>query len=121
MLPHGNSPGKNVAMRALGVEVIEHGHDFQASREYSIELAAERGLELVPPYHADLVLGAATYARELFEAVSNLDSVYVGVGMGTGISGLIGVRDLLGLQTEIVGVVAQRAPQRRCPLLLARS
>ncbi|HEY5456433.1 MAG TPA: threonine dehydratase [Acidothermaceae bacterium] len=110
VVPHGNSPDKNAAMRALGAQVIEHGHDFQASREYSNEIAAERGLELVPPYHADLVLGVATYARELLTAVSDLDMVYVPVGMGTGISGLIGVRDLLGLQTEIVGVVSERAP-----------
>ena len=110
VVPHGNSPDKNAAMRAFGADVIEHGHDYQASREYSLELAAERGLEPVPPYHPDLVLGVATYARELFEAVGDLDTVYVGVGMGTGISGLIGVRDLLGLRTEIVGVVAEVAP-----------
>jgi threonine dehydratase len=30
--------------------------------------------------------------------------------MGSGISGLIGVRDLLGLRTEVIGVVAERAP-----------
>jgi threonine dehydratase len=110
VVPHGNSLDKNAAMRAFGAEVIEHGHDYQASREYSLELAAQRGLEPVPPYHPDLVLGVATYARELFEAAGELDTVYVGVGMGTGISGLIGVRDLLGLRTEIVGVVAKVAP-----------
>jgi threonine dehydratase len=110
VVPHGNSPDKNAAMRAFGAEVIEHGHDYQASREYSMELAAERGLEPVPPFHPDLVLGVATYARELFEAVGDLDTVYVGVGMATGICGLIRVRDLLGLRTEIVGVVAEMAP-----------
>jgi threonine dehydratase len=110
VVPHGNSPDKNAAMRAFGAEVIEHGHDYQASREYSMELAAERGLEPVPPHHADLVLGVATYARELFEAAGELDTVYVGVGMATGICGLIGVRDLLGLRTEIVGVVSEMAP-----------
>jgi threonine dehydratase len=110
VVPHGNSPDKNAAMRAFGAEVIEHGHDYQASREYSIDLAAQRGLEPVPPYHPDLVLGVATYARELFDAVGELDTVYVGVGMATGICGLIGVRDLLGLRTEIVGVVAEMAP-----------
>jgi len=30
--------------------------------------------------------------------------------MGTGICGLIGVRDLLGLSTEVIGVVADEAP-----------
>jgi threonine dehydratase len=70
----------------------------------------EGGLHLVPPFHRELVLGVAIYARELFEAVGDLDAVYVPVGMGSGSCGLIGVRDLLGLNTEIVGVVSDRAP-----------
>jgi threonine dehydratase len=110
VVPHGNSVDKNAAMRGFGAEVIEYGHDFQAARERSAEIAAERGLELVPPFHPDLVLGVATYARELFDAVGELDAVYVGVGMGTGIGALIRVRDLLGLRTEVVGVVAKQAP-----------
>ena len=110
VVPEGNSPDKNAAMRGFGAQVVVHGHDFQAARERSVELASRGGLEAVPPYHRDLVLGVATYARELFEAVPDLDTVYVPVGMGSGISGLIGVRDLMGLRTEIVGVVSDRAP-----------
>src|SRR5262249_8172336 len=78
--------------------------------EHASELAAaDPRLEVVPPFHADLVLGVATYALELFTAVPDIDTVYVPVGMGSGICGLMGVRDLLGLPTEIVGVVAERA------------
>jgi threonine dehydratase len=109
VVPHGNSRDKNAAMRAFGAELIEHGRDFQESREHAAGLAAERGLELVPSFHPDLVVGVATYAHELFTAVPDLDVVYVPVGMGSGICGLIGVRDLLGLRTEIVGVVSERA------------
>jgi threonine dehydratase len=110
VVPHGNSPDKNAAMRSLGAQVIEHGHDYQAAREHVAALAAaDPRLEFVPPFHPDLVLGVATYALELFEAVPDLDTVYVPVGMGSGACGLIGVRDLLGLRTKIVGVVAERA------------
>jgi threonine dehydratase len=63
----------------------------------------------VPSYHRDLVAGVATYARELF-AAGAFDVVYVPIGLGSGISGIITVRDLLGLDTEIVGVVAERFP-----------
>jgi len=108
--PVGNSPDKNASMRGWGAELIEHGHDFQASREHAEVLARERGLEMVPSYHRDLVLGVATYALELFDAVEDLDTVYVPVGMGSGVCGLITARDLLGLRTEIVGVVAANAP-----------
>jgi threonine dehydratase len=110
VVPHGNSPDKNAAMEGFGAELIEHGHDFQAAREHASAVGAQRGLETVPSYHPDLVLGVATYARELFAAAPELDAVYVPVGMGSGISGLIGVRDLLGLRTEIIGVVAEQAP-----------
>src|SRR6056297_913105 len=109
VVPHGNSVEKNAAMRALGAEVIEHGHDFQEARERSLLLAEERRLEAVPPFHPDLVLGVATYAAELFDGAGPLDTVYVPVGIGSGINALIRVRDLLGLRTEIVGVVSDRA------------
>jgi len=110
VVPVGNSPGKNASMIAFGAELIEHGHDFQAAREHAGTLAAERGLVMLGPFHRDLVLGVATYARELFGTVNGLDAVYVPVGMGSGICGLITVRDLLGLRTEIIGVVADEAP-----------
>jgi len=110
VVPHGNSPDKNAAMQGFGAELIEHGHDFQAAREYASAIGAERGLETVPTYHPDLVLGVATYAHELFNAAGELDAVYVPIGMGSGLSGIVGVRDLLGLRTEVIGVVAEQAP-----------
>lgn len=110
VVPHGNSPDKNASMRALGAEVVEFGHDFQASREHAAELATERGMELVPSFHPDLVLGVATYAYELFTAVPDLDTAYVPIGMGSGVCGLIGARDAMQLSTKIVGVVSERAP-----------
>ncbi len=113
VIPQGNSPDKNAAMRAWGADLIEFGHDFQAAREHAAELADDRGLEMVPSFHRDLVCGVGTYALELLEAVAaagtELDTVYVPVGLGSGICGLITARDLLGLRTEIVGVVAEKA------------
>lgn len=110
VVPEGNSPDKNAAMVGFGAQLVVHGRDFQQAREYAAALAAERGWEAVPPYHPDLVVGVATYAAELFATAGALDAVYVPVGMGSGIGGLIGVRDLLGHPTRIVGVVSDRAP-----------
>jgi threonine dehydratase len=110
VVPKGNSPDKNAATEALGAEVIVHGADFQASREYSVRIGETRGLVAVPPFHPWLIEGVATYAAELHEQVPGLEAVYVPVGMGSGVSANIAVRDLLGLECEIVGVVAERAP-----------
>jgi len=109
-VPVGNSVEKNAAMRALGAELVEHGEDFDAARERAQDLARERGLHMVPSFHPDLVLGVATYARELYEAAPDLDTVYCPIGLGSGISGLVLVRDLMGLKTKVVGVVAAGAP-----------
>ena len=109
-VPHGNSTEKNAAMRAFGAELVEAGRDFDEARIRVAQLAEERGLEPVPAFHPDLVRGVATYALELFGAVAKLDTVYVPIGMGSGISGLIRTRDLLGLDTRIVGVVSDAAP-----------
>lgn len=110
VVPHHNSPEKNDAMRAFGAELIVHGADFQEAREFSVALAAERGYEAVPSYHPDLVAGVATYAKELFDAAGALDVVFVPIGMGSGANAFVAVRDLLGLPTEIVGVVSEDAP-----------
>jgi threonine dehydratase len=108
--PHGNSQEKNAAMRAFGAELVEAGHDFTAALVVARAIAAERGLTFVPSFAPDLALGVATYALELFEARPDLDVVYVPVGLGSGIVGLIRTRDLLGLKTRIVGVVPRGAP-----------
>jgi threonine dehydratase len=110
VVPLGNSLEKNAAMRALGVELIEHGGDFQESREYAARIAIERGLHMIPAFHPHIVRGVATYALELLRGVPDLATVYVPIGQGSGISGMIAARDALGLNTEIVGVVSAHAP-----------
>lgn len=109
VVPEGNATEKNAAMRALGAELVEHGADFDVAREEAARLAAQLGYDMVPSFHPELVRGVATYALELFEAVADLDCVYVPIGMGSGICGLIQARNLLGLKTEIVGVVSSAA------------
>jgi threonine dehydratase len=97
-------------MRAFGADLVEAGHDFSEAVLHAGELAAANGWEMVPSFHPDLVLGVATYAHELLTAFDDLQTVYVPIGLGSGICGVITVRDLLGLPTEVVGVVAANAP-----------
>lgn len=109
LVPEGNSTEKNAAMRACAAEVIEYGRDFDTARQHAAKLAAQSGWHFVPALHPDLILGVATYALELLEAASPLRRVYVPIGMGSGICGMIRVRDLLGLDTEVIGVVSRAA------------
>jgi len=110
IVPFGNSREKNRAMRSLGAELIEHGSDFQAAAEYSQQIAEQTGAHRVPSFHPLLVHGTATYALELLRGAPALDTVYVPIGMGSSICGMVAARNALGLSTCIVGVVSDAAP-----------
>lgn len=107
--PRTNSPEKNAAMAGFGAKLVLFGDDFDAARVEAARVAALEGLHWVPAFHRNLALGVATYGLELFTAHPDLEVVYVPVGCGSGICAMITVRDLLGLKTEIVGVVAEGA------------
>ena len=109
VVPHGNSIEKNRAMEGFGARLIEAGRDFQAAYEYALALAERERLHLVRSFDALLVRGVASYGLELFRAVPDLDTVYVPIGLGSGICGVIAAREALGLTAEIVGVVSENA------------
>jgi len=109
VVPRGNSRDKNAAMRAWGAELIEHGRDFDEAKDHACALAERDGLVSIGPFHPELVAGVGSYALELFSAVKDIDEVYVPIGCGSGVCGLIAWRDLLGLKTKVVGVVSERA------------
>jgi threonine dehydratase len=110
VVPHGNNPEKNAAMRSLGAELVEHGREFQEALEYSRELAVKEGLHAVPSFHSWLVRGVATYGLEMFRSVADLDAVFVPIGLGSGFCGIAAARGALGLKTKIIGVVSEHAP-----------
>jgi threonine dehydratase len=121
VVPHGNSVGKNAAMRALGVELIEDGHDFQAALDAARRIATSRGWHLVPSFDEQLVRGVASYSLELLRAVPGLETLYVPIGLGSGICGAIAARNALERATRIVAVVAASAPAYARSLALGRA
>ncbi|MCX2723906.1 threonine dehydratase [Roseibium salinum] len=110
VVPEGNAEGKNRAMRAFGAELVIDGRDFDIAKRTAERISKESGFLMIPSFHKNIVMGVATYALEFFRTHPDLDVVYVPVGMGSGACGLITVRNLLGLKTEIVPVVTEKAP-----------
>jgi threonine dehydratase len=109
LVPEGNSTEKNAAMAGWGAHVETFGKDFDEARIEAENRAASGEFVYVTSFGEHLVRGVASYALEMFTAVSDLDTVYVPIGMGSGICGVILVRDLLGLRTDVVGVVSDNA------------
>ncbi len=110
VVPRGNNPDKNAAMRVLGAELVEHGREFQEALEHSRQLAAAEGLHAVPSFHPWLVRGVATYALEFFLDAPPLEAVFVPVGLGSGFCGVVAACEALGLPTRVIGVVSAQAP-----------
>jgi threonine dehydratase len=110
VVPYGNSPEKNRAMQGFGATLVEHGHDFQAAYEYAAARAEADNLHMLRSFDPLLVLGVASYGLELFRGIERLDTIYVPIGLGSGICGVIAAREALGQTAEIVGVVAENAP-----------
>ena len=110
VVPHGNSREKNAAMQAFGAELIEHGKDFNESMDFAKQQAEARNLVFFPSFDPDLVAGVATYTAELLTAVPDLDLIYVPIGLGSGICGVMSARNALGSKADVIGVVAENAP-----------
>ena len=83
-----------------------------AARDHAAAMVAAAGgrAVMVPAISPDIADGTATQSLEFLTAAPALDRLYVAVGMGSGICGAVRARDALGLETEIVGVVAEGAP-----------
>ena len=109
VVPHGNNPDKNRAMRAFGAKLIEFGNDFDAAFDHAKTLSQEKNLEFLPSFHPSLVQGVGTYAYEFLSAIWDLDVVYIPIGLGSGIAGFLAARDALGHSVEVIGVVSEMA------------
>src|SRR5579884_798848 len=110
LVPVGNNPEKNAAMRAYGAEVIEHGRDFDEARERLEQMLAERPRRYVHSANEPLLIaGVGTYALEIFEAAPDTDVILVPIGGGSGACGCAIARTGVGSRARIVGVQAERA------------
>jgi len=110
VVPRNNSSGKNRAMSAQGARLIVHGEDFQEAFQHAQNLSKQLSFHMIPSFHSKLVQGVASYGFELFHSVNELHTIYVPIGLGSGICGVIAAREALGLTTRIVGVQAEGAP-----------
>jgi threonine dehydratase len=110
VVPVGNNPEKNAAMRAFGATVIEHGRDFDDARERVEDLQRTNGLRYVHSANEPLLIaGVATYALEIFEDLPDVDVVLVPIGGGSGACGCALVRSWLGSKAEVIGIQAAAA------------
>ena len=115
VVPFGNNPEKNAAMRAYGARLVEYGRDFDEAREEVARLAEAENLRYIHSANEPhLINGVGTYALEIIESLQALgrqaDAVFVPIGMGSGVCGVITAFRALSPKTKIYGVQSEAAP-----------
>jgi len=110
VVPEGANPGKVAAMRGMGAEVIFHGIDFDAAREWMVDVAADKGGRFVGPTEAPLIHGVGSYALEIMEEVPDVDMIIVPVGAGSGVCATSIVAKSINSRIEVIGVQSAQAP-----------
>jgi threonine dehydratase len=110
VVPVGNNPEKNRAIRQLGAELIELGHDFDEAREFVEQLRQERGGRYVHSANEPkLIAGVGTLAWEVFEELPRPDVIVVPIGLGSGVCGACVVAKHRNPDTQVIGVQAENA------------
>jgi threonine dehydratase len=110
VVPAGNNPEKNAAMRAFGATVLEVGRDFDEAREHVERLRRENGRRYVHSANEPhLIAGVATYALEILEDAPDADVILVPIGGGSGACGCCLVRTLTGSRAKVIGIQAAGA------------
>ena len=110
-VPHGNNPEKNAAIEAFGAELLVHGRDFDEAREKVEEIQQRKGLRYIHSANDPMLIhGVGTYTLEVLEDLASPDFIFVPLGGGSGLAGVLTVVRSIATSATVVGVQAERAP-----------
>ena len=112
VMPETAPPVKVAGVKRWGGEVVFAGRTSDDRHRKAEEIAAREGLAIVPPFdHRDIVAGQATVALEIVEDLPDVRTVFVPVGGGGLISGVVEGLALAGSAATVWGVEPAGAPK----------
>ena len=106
-----NAPAVKVeATRALGAEIVVVGAASSERQQKAEQIAAERGLTMVPPYSDErIIAGAGTAAMEILEDMPEIECVLAPVSGGGLLSGIATAVKLQRPDIKVIGVEPELA------------
>ena len=114
LMPLDSPAMKMAATRGYGAEVITYDRYKEDRETLARDLAAERGLTLIPPYdHFDVIAGQGTAAAELVEETGPLDMLLVCVGGGGLLSGCAIAATAMSPGCQVIGVEPEAGDDAR--------
>lgn len=109
--PAGANRLKVESMRDLGADVVLEGRTFDDARLRAEQLAEEHGYRYV--HSGDephLIAGVGTHTLEVLEELSDVETIIVPIGGGSGASGASIVASAIAPGVEVIGVQSAQAP-----------
>jgi threo-3-hydroxy-L-aspartate ammonia-lyase len=114
VMPQDAPAAKIEATRGYGAEVVLFDRYTQDREQIGRELAAQRGMALIPPFnHPDVIAGQGTAAKELIEEVGPLDLLFVCVGGGGLLGGSAFAAHALSPGVKVIGVEPEAGDDAR--------
>jgi len=105
LMPSDAPATKLAATRGYGAEVVMYDRYTGDRTAIAADLAADRGVTLIPPYdHPHVMAGQGTLALELLDETGPLDSMLVPVGGGGLMAGCATAATALSPGIRMVGV-----------------
>ncbi|MDP5086153.1 MAG: threonine ammonia-lyase [Yoonia sp.] len=107
VMPEGTPFNKVKRTKDFGAEVVLHGSGFDESVQFTLDMAAEKGLTFVHPFDDPVVAaGQGSVALEMLEQVPDLDVIVVPVGGGGLIAGMAVAAKSVKPDVQIIGAQA---------------
>ncbi|MDX6345485.1 MAG: threo-3-hydroxy-L-aspartate ammonia-lyase [Streptomyces sp.] len=117
LMPEDTPAGKLAATRDYGAEILTYDRYNGDRVALGNELAADRGLVLIPPYeHPHVMAGQGTVALELLEETGPLDALLAPIGGGGLMAGCATAAKALVPGIRVVGVEPEHADDTKLSL-----
>ena len=111
VVPRGNNPDKNAAMRGFGARVLEVGANYDEAVAESERLAGMEGLTVIhSTNNREVIAGAGTLTLEVLEDTPRLDAMVIAVGGGSQAVGAMAVLAAERPEVAVYAVQASGAP-----------
>ncbi|PHM55145.1 threo-3-hydroxy-L-aspartate ammonia-lyase [Xenorhabdus sp. KK7.4] len=105
VMPHDAPKAKIEATKGYGGKIVFYDRYTEDNKAISRNLAEKHGLTLIPPYdHPHIIAGQGTVAKELFEEIGELDTLFVPLGGGGLLSGSALSASQLSPKCQVFGV-----------------
>ena len=112
VMPKTTPDIKVEAVANRGAEVVLHGNSYDDAFEHAQKLVEEKNLIFIPPYDdPDVIAGQGTIAKEILEQTSDkLNAIFVPVGGGGLIAGIVAYIKFHQPDIKVIGVEADESP-----------